>query len=257
MGIKDPHNFRFGSINCSTHTIFQLIDEIKLLLADKNLQCRTILCLNAHIYNIAHIDLSLRQIINRARIVAADGMSIVWLSRLFGEKIPHRCNMTEAFHTFSKSKNIQNNQGILIGMSAAEVKKATRKIHKVSEHCRIKRYISGFLDDAEYCTIFETITDIDFIFLGMSTPRTERVSELAAAICPRAIIWHIGAGTIKILAGTMKEAPILWRRAGLQWLHRLCHDPINLWSRYIIGNVLFIYRLFMVHQGERKRVDLL
>ena len=256
MRIEKPHTFKFGIIKCSTHTIPQLIEEIKLLLADKALQPRTILCVNAHIYNIAYTDPSLRQIMNRARIVASDGMSIVWLGRLFGAKIAQRCNMTEAFYCFLKKANIQSSKGILIGVSEGEAKQAAINLQKMSTHCQIINSISGFHSDADYCEIFSSLEDIDFIFLGMSTPRTERLSELATAICPRVIIWHIGAGTIKILAGTMKEAPVFWRRIGLQWLHRFCHNPEALWRRYLFGNVLFIQRLLMARQAERKRTHL-
>ncbi len=243
MSAKEPYNLNLGLITCSTISISRLLDEVRLLLSDRHLSPRTLFCLNAHIYNIAHRDADLRRILNAARVVSADGMAIVWVSRLFGARIPERCNATEAFRTFLQARNVPSSRAIIVGMSESEVRSAAGSMEKMSTHCRIVEAIPGFLSDADYRMIFSSHTDIDFILLGMGTPKTERIAEIASEASPRAIIWHIGAGTIRILAGTMKEAPVFWRRTGLQWLHRLYCDPVNLWSRYLIGNPLFICRI--------------
>ena len=221
-----------------------MLDEVALLLNNKELKPRTILCVNAHIYNIAYSDVVLRQIFNAARIVAADGMSIVWASRLFRARMAERCNMTEAFCAFLQNKSIPKNVGVLVGLTEEEVKVAANNIEKVSAHCCIKKVVSGYLRDADYKQIFASLGDIDFIFIGMGTPKSEQISKIASTSCPQAIVWHIGGGTIKIIAGNMKEAPLIFRRTGLQWLHRLYRDPLVLWRRYLIGNPLFLYRIF-------------
>jgi N-acetylglucosaminyldiphosphoundecaprenol N-acetyl-beta-D-mannosaminyltransferase len=246
-------NFRLGNINCSPYTISQFLKEVRLLLKDKSLHPRTLLTVNAHIYNLAFKDAALRQILNAARIVTADGMSIVWASRFFSTRISERCNMTEAFRAFLQDKSIPDNFGILIGVNEEEAKMAACNIERVSSHCRIIKTVSGFLNIAEYKNIFASLGDVDFIFLGMSTPKTEQISEIASGMCPHAVVWHIGAGTIKIMAGTMKEAPLFLRRKGLQWLHRLCSNPLILWQRYLIGNPLFIYRILKISLQERHK----
>ena len=95
-----PHEFSMSGVKCSTHTITQLLGEIQSLLSHRYDQPRSILCVNAHIYNVAFSDIALRESLNNARIVTADGMSIVWLSRLWNAVVPERCNMTEAFRAF-------------------------------------------------------------------------------------------------------------------------------------------------------------
>jgi exopolysaccharide biosynthesis WecB/TagA/CpsF family protein len=239
----EPYKSRIGVVCCSTHTISQLVDEVRLLLSDKSLQPRTILCVNAHIYNLASTDPGLRQIINDARIVTADGMSILWASHLFGVKILERTNMTETFRAFLQAEDIPDNIGILIGLTEEEGTVAAQNIEKVSTHCRIIKTFSGFLSEEAYMKIFSELANIDFIFLGMGTPKTEKIAQIASVLYPEAIVWGIGGGTIRILAGTMKEAPVFLRRVGLQWLHRLCCDPRKLWGRYLVGNPVFIYKI--------------
>ncbi len=235
--------FTLGPVSCSPHTIAQQVDEIRLLLGDRRLQPRTLLCLNAHIYNMAHTDPRLREVLNEARIVSADGMSIVWASRLFGVKLAGRCNATEAFRTFLVTEDMPRNEGFLVGCSEEEARAAAVRIEQMSKHCRITEAVSGYLDPPLYRRVFATRREVDFIFLGMGTPRTEMISRIAATICPGSIVWGIGGGTIRIFAGTMREAPAFWRRNGLQWLYRLCQDPRQLWRRYTIGNLLFMLRI--------------
>lgn len=240
-----------GPISCSVHTISQFVAEIRYLLPDRQQFPRTILCTNAHIYNLAIEDAALRKCLNDARINAADGKAICWAARMCGGDIPERCNMTEAFRAFLNDSRLPKSTAILVGMTDAECETAARNINAAQMHCRIVHTSSGFLDDAGYTKIFQQHQSVDFIFLGMSTPRTELTAQLAATVCPNAIVWGIGAGTIRIYAGTMKEAPAWMRRIGLQWLHRLFSDPRKLWKRYILGNPQFVLHVLRARREKR------
>ncbi len=251
-GVKSPLKFRLGLLPCSEHTIPELLDEIRQLLSDRALQPRTLLCVNAHIYNLAHGDSDLLSILHEARVVAADGMSIVWTARLFGSKIKERCNMTEAFRAFLVDPGFPPSKAILVGLADEELPTAIQRIESLSPHCRIVGHISGYADEKSYEQKLKECGDVDFIFLGMGTPKSERISRLANRACPRAIVWHIGGGTLKILCGMIKEAPRPLRKAGLQWVYRLFSEPRTLWRRYLIGNPVFVYRILRErwHQGS-------
>ena len=170
-------------------------------------------------------------------------MAIVWAARLFGCQLSERCNMTEAYHDFLRDETMPPSRAILVGCSVSEAAAAAISANRISKHCRIVKTYPGFFSEAEYGDIFAMHGDVDFIFLGMGTPKTEFMADLAARICPSAIVWGIGGGTIRIDAGTMEEAPVWCRRSGLQWVYRLLKDPRLLWRRYVIGNPLFVARV--------------
>ncbi|HRI87941.1 MAG TPA: WecB/TagA/CpsF family glycosyltransferase [Candidatus Hydrogenedentes bacterium] len=241
-------------MKCSTHSVEQLLHEVDYLLNNPDEPSRSLLCVNAHIYNLASNDEVLRAHLKNARIVTADGMSIVWFSRLLGVTIPTRCNMTEAFRAFLESSRFRKSRGILIGSTEEDATAAGLAIEQSSSHCSIVRAYSGFLPDKKYKQIFRSLGPMDFIFVGMGTPRTERIIDLASRLCPQAIAWGIGGGTIRIYAGTLDEASPFWRKNGLQWLHRLIHDPLNLWRRYLVGNPQFVYRALR-HSLHAKRTE--
>jgi exopolysaccharide biosynthesis WecB/TagA/CpsF family protein len=124
-------------------------------------------------------------------------------------------------------------------------------VNREARHCRIVRSYSGFLSEGEYQDILAAHTQIDFVFLGMGSPKSEQIAQVATQFCPRAIIWGIGGGTIRIEAGTMTEAPRVWRRLGLQWLHRLGSEPGVLWRRYLLGNPRFVIRMLRLAWRSR------
>ena len=46
------------------------------------------------------------------------------------------------------------------------------------------------------------------------------------------------------VSGNVYRAPAWMTDNGLEWLGRLLVEPRRLWSRYLIGNPLFFWRLF-------------
>ena len=229
-----------GPLRCSSHTREQFLEEIRRLLASRDMQPRALACVNAHIYNLATRDEELRRRLNAARVLAADGIAIVWAARWFGHRFPERCNMTEAFHDFLRASDFPETSAVLIGCTDEELHAAGKAISSISTHCRIAGTCSGFLKIEDYRAFLEKHDDVDLVLIGAGTPRSEELLELATRCLPRAIAWHVGGGTVRILAGTIKEAPRWMRWCGLQWLHRLCLEPVRLAPRYLAGNPRFI-----------------
>jgi N-acetylglucosaminyldiphosphoundecaprenol N-acetyl-beta-D-mannosaminyltransferase len=251
MKVAPLPKVEIGKVRVSVCDVRGLLKQIHCLLSDRFSEPRTIFCVNAHIFNLLYRDPRLKNRLDRAFVTAADGMAIVWAARLLGHKLPSRCNMTEAYHAFLRDTDMPPSRAILIGCSYEEADAAARRANQISSHCIIIEAFSGFLVEPDYRKIFLGHADADFIFLGMGTPKTEFMAEVAAQCCPRAIVWGIGGGTIRIDAGTMEEAPVFLRRLGLQWLYRLLKEPSALWHRYLIGNPVFIARILKVAFLER------
>lgn len=249
---RPPKRIGVGPLDCTTHTRRQFVAELRGLLQDRKAQPRTLACINAHIHNLAVHDAGLRQRLNAMRVVAADGISIVWASRVLGHAIPERCNMTEAFRDFLETGDMPPSSAVLIGCTEEEVARAARTIGRLSGHCRIVAAWSGYRTMADYRVLLAEQEAVDLVLVGAGTPRSEELVERACEWQPEAVAWHIGGGTIRILAGTIREAPAWMRWAGLQWLHRLWLEPVRLGRRYLVGNPTFILRV-LLHALRRKR----
>ena len=228
-------------VDCSPHSIPELLEEIRALLRDVSLRPRSIMCLNAHISNLARSDPSLKRHLNAARVVAADGMPIIWVGRLKGHRVDSRCNMTEAFRAFLRDETLPSSSALLIGCTEKVAGRAAAAMNQESHHCRVVQVVSGYEPIDAYVRAIGDGGPFDFILVGMGSPRSEAVLSELSGVAPESMLWHIGGGTIGFYAGGVKEAPLWMRRSGLQWLHRLGVEPKRMWRRYLLGNCAFLF----------------
>lgn len=54
-------------------------------------------------------------------------------------------------------------------------------------------------------------------------------------------IFLTGGGALDYISGRVKTTPKIFSKLYLEWLYRLCQDPIRLWKRYLIGNLVFLF----------------
>ena len=76
------------------------------------------------------------------------------------------------------------------------------------------------------------------LFVGLGCPRQEIFAyEMKDRL--KMPVLAVGAA-FDFHSGAAKEAPVWMQRMGLQWFHRLIHDPRRLWYRYLILNPWFL-----------------
>jgi N-acetylglucosaminyldiphosphoundecaprenol N-acetyl-beta-D-mannosaminyltransferase len=78
----------------------------------------------------------------------------------------------------------------------------------------------------------------------MGSPRQERFAlHLRDEVqLGTPVIWCVGA-LFEYLAGERFRAPRWVRRIGMEWLVRLALEPRRMWRRYLIGNLVFVWRV--------------
>lgn len=240
---RDLSPFYIDKLPCHPFGIDELIDELRILRADPSLRPRSIACLNAHIVNIARSKAQLRADFEAIRVVTADGMSVVWFGRWLGGDFQERCNMTDALMAFMKAPDFPQSSAIVVGGTAEQAKAAGKRLEADCPHLCVLGFVDGFLDNEAILAAIERLPPTDFIFVGLGTPRSERMLVLLDEAFSERIAWHIGGGTILHLAGAVKRAPAWMRRSGLQWAHRLLMEPRRMWRRYLVGNTRFIWAM--------------
>ncbi len=84
----------------------------------------------------------------------------------------------------------------------------------------------------------------DILFVALGTPIQEQwiINNRDAVNIP--VIMATGSG-IDIISGKKNRAPLMMRKAGLEWLFRLFSEPGRLWKRYLIMNPVFIFKVIV------------
>jgi N-acetylglucosaminyldiphosphoundecaprenol N-acetyl-beta-D-mannosaminyltransferase len=71
-------------------------------------------------------------------------------------------------------------------------------------------------------------TKADILLLALGSPRQEKwFAEYAASLSTVKVVQGVG-GTLDTLAGTVRRAPLFWRRLNLEWLYRLLREPVRI-----------------------------
>ena len=86
----------------------------------------------------------------------------------------------------------------------------------------------------------------DILVVGFGMPAQEKwILENLNELHVHAVI-PVGA-FFDYLADEVERAPRWMTENGLEWLGRLTIEPNRLWKRYVIGNPLFFWRIFVHH----------
>ena len=230
---------RFSKINL-TEAVRKLIDDV--LQKRKTQVCVT----NVYSLVMMQKDAEFRKINNSVELSVADGMPIVWLSRLMGCALPCRMAGADLFFELCKEASLRGFSIYLLGSTSDVLEKI--KINLKTEFPNLQiagmyspPYKENFSED-ENSEILRSINEAkpDILLVGMTAPKQEKwiyrnLDKLNVKVA-------IGIGAVfNFVAGTVKRAPRWMQKMGLEWLFRLIQEPKRLWKRYLIGNTIFIF----------------
>ncbi len=129
------------------------------------------------------------------------------------------------------------------GGEEAFVTEAARKL-ALKGHAIVSVH-HGFAAPGFYASLFQQEKP-DLVLLGMGMPRQESLAVSLRALGERPCLIINGGAVVDFMAGKFPRAPRAMRRLGLEWLFRLGVEPQRLFRRYVLGNVLFLYRVARV-----------
>jgi N-acetylglucosaminyldiphosphoundecaprenol N-acetyl-beta-D-mannosaminyltransferase len=84
-------------------------------------------------------------------------------------------------------------------------------------------------------------------FVGLGCPRQEVFAYEYREDLSMPVL-AVGAA-FDYLAGTLKEPPLLFQAAGLEWVYRLIQEPRRLWKRYTVLSGQFAFLAFLQKSG--------
>lgn len=213
-----------------------------------------ILTPNVDILRRAQVDGDVRAYLADADLVVADGMPLVWASRLTGTPLPERVAGSSLIWSLSRGLAHDRRSVFVVGGTPAaggDPDGATRAADRLARECPGLR-IAGALcppfgferDERTYADLCRKITgaEPDLVFVGLGFPKQEAVITRLRADLPRA--WFIGCGAaVNFVAGDIERAPRWMQKTGLEWAHRLGTEPGRLAGRYLKHDAPYAMRL--------------
>lgn len=188
-----------------------------------------------------------RSLFLSADLIHADGMSVVFASRLKGRRrLPERVATTDLFHDVARRAEMSGASFYLLGGTRDVNQAAVDNLRRSYPRLVIAGYRHGYCRRAgEEAEIIAAINAArpDILWVGMGAPL-----ELAFVLRNRHRLHHVGVvktagGLFDFVAGRHARAPAWMQAAGLEWLHRLALEPRRLLYRYLTTNPHAIFVL--------------
>jgi N-acetylglucosaminyldiphosphoundecaprenol N-acetyl-beta-D-mannosaminyltransferase len=202
-------------------------------------------------------DEGLRSIHNSADLVTPDGMSLVWLCKLKGERTVERVYGPDLMLALCARSAERGYRHFFYGASPQVLDALTERLCARYPGLEVVGTCSPPfrpLTPEEDAEIVDRIARArpDIVWVGLSTPKQER--WMADHVGPLGASVLIGVGAaFDFHAGTKRQAPRWMQRNGLEWLFRLLSEPRRLYRRYLVNIPLFGCYLVLDALGLRER----
>jgi N-acetylglucosaminyldiphosphoundecaprenol N-acetyl-beta-D-mannosaminyltransferase len=199
-----------------------------------------------------------REILAAADVRVADGMPLLWASRLAGTPLPERVAGSSLLETLPPYAAEQGARLFFLGGNEGAAEQAAERLRAVHHGLQVVGTYAppfGFeRDDAELRRIERLIAEArpQVVFVGLGFPKQERLIARLRSTNPDA--WYVSCGvSFSFVSGQIRRAPVLMQRLGLEWLHRLAQEPGRLARRYLVDGPPSLMRLLGSALAARRR----
>lgn len=204
----------------------------------------SVLFANAAKVVMAEDDAVLRTALLGADLLAADGQSLVWASRVLGEALPERVAGIDYMLDLLRIGGERGWRVFFLGGRDHVLDAVERYCAREHPGLVVAGRHDGYFPperDAEIAAIVRS-SGADVMFVGMPSPRKELwISDHGPATGVALAV--ASGGSFDVIAGTVRRAPMVWQRLGLEWLWRVVQEPRRLWKRYLTTNSRFLAML--------------
>jgi N-acetylglucosaminyldiphosphoundecaprenol N-acetyl-beta-D-mannosaminyltransferase len=190
-------------------------------------------------------DDGLRAIINGCALVSADGMPVVWASRLLGKPLKERVAGIDLFEALMARAAGCGWRVFLLG-AREDVVQAVRATYLrrypqlAIAGCR-NGYWAGELEEAAVAEQVRA-SGADILFVAISSPKKEQFLGRWQEAMRIPFAMGVG-GTFDVVIGKVKRAPRWMQQAGLEWFYRFLQEPRRMFRRYFIDDMAFFWLL--------------
>jgi N-acetylglucosaminyldiphosphoundecaprenol N-acetyl-beta-D-mannosaminyltransferase len=190
----------------------------------------------AHGVVSAQDDAEFKDILNSASMNTLDGQPVVWIARWRGFTVTRVTGRELVWDTVDL--DVGNKiRHVLFGATPAVTDRMIARLSAQNENIRVSAFNPPFgpLDDDYLDAIFRRVASGEqtIVWVGLSTPKQERLAVRLSKRLPKIPIVAIGAG-FDFVAELKHVAPPIVTSLGLEWLFRLASEPRRLFKRYAV-----------------------
>ncbi len=236
-----------GIVNCVT----------ELVLTDSK-NCRYFACLNPHSAEIAAGDEFFHNALVCADFLTADGIGVVYASRLLGGRIRDRITGMDVFLAVNEALDRQGGASVFfLGSTEETLAKIRRKMAEDYPNLTVAgTYSPPFKDEFSEADNEAMLAAVracapDVLWVGMTAPKQEKWLHANQEQLATNFAGPIGA-VFDFYVGNIERAGPGWQKVGLEWLPRLVQEPRRLWRRALVSGPRYLVRALQYRLKQQK-----
>lgn len=202
--------------------------------------------------NVDHLvklqrDKAFYEVYQQAEWVVCDSKILYLFSKLLRHSLPEAIPGSSFFTSYYKyHKDDPDCRIFLLGAKEGVAIKAMERINeKVGRRIVVGAHSPsfGFEKNEQECNELVEIVNrsgANVLLVGVGAPKQEKwIMRYRDAMPGVGLFMALGA-TIDFEAGTLKRAPLVWQKMGLEWLYRCLKEPKRLFRRYFVDDISFL-----------------
>jgi len=199
-------------------------------------------------------DPELRRIINQCALVSADGMPVVWASRLLGKSLKERVAGVDLFEALVRRSAVKGWRVFFLGGREEVVRAVVGHYGRMLPRLQVAGYRNGYWKPEEESGVVQLIADSrpHLLFVAISSPQKEWFLGRHQARMQIPFAMGVG-GTFDVVAGEVKRAPVWMQKCSLEWFYRFLQEPKRMFRRYFIDDMFFFWLLLKELSRKPKR----
>jgi len=192
---------------------------------------------NLHYAMLTDRDPRLPAVNQRASFIVADGMPMVWYSRLTGRPLPERVAGSDLVHGLCRRAAKRGHRLFLLGGQPGVAREAAAVFTRRYPALRIVDAEAPMLAEMtpqEHAGLVARIRQArpDILLVAFGQPKgelwlAEHCGQLEVPVCAQ-----VGA-SFDFVSGRVRRAPPWIQRIGMEWMYRLAQEPKRMGPRYL------------------------
>jgi N-acetylglucosaminyldiphosphoundecaprenol N-acetyl-beta-D-mannosaminyltransferase len=219
----------------------------QILIWARESKSRVVIAANVHVLMEAQDSSRYNQIINSADLVTSDGMPLVWMMRLKGQRGQSRVyGPTLMLHVLQAAAR----ENLSVGFYGSSPEVLQSLLTRMNARFPNLKVVYSFsppfeeMNQEDDAKIIDRINAscVKILFVGLGCPKQEIwMAEHRGRV--NAVMLGVGAA-FDFHAGLKSQAPSWMQKIGMEWFYRLVTEPRRLWRRYLYHNSRFIVLAF-------------
>ncbi len=247
---RPPETVTIGGLPIARLTLRQLAEtmcsDVAAARAGLLPRPRIVTSANGSVVAAYHSDPAFRRSIDAADIVDADGMPLVFASRLrCSRPLEERTATTDFLLDASAVAAREGIRFFFLGARPGVAGRAADHLRSRFPGLRIVGTRSGFFPPERTQAICDRIVaaGTDVLWLGMGSPMQEAFALENRDRLPGVAWIRTCGGLFDHYGGGVSRAPAWMQRFGLEWMYRVARDPLRLGRRYLVTSPIALYHL--------------